>query len=143
MQAADAVKMTYVQLLEMNGLEAPQLPRTRVILKAMALLPRARPLTDTLLVGDTSPNPPYMSLAVDGLVPTLTRTPAVWCVSAGKYLQVWELAALMAVKTSEIIFSGHSESWFRTRLGLAVHVGTFGLALMALMAVPLNKLFSA
>ena len=143
MQAADAGKMTYVQLLEMNGLDTPQLPRSRVILNAMALLPRAKPLTDTLLLGDTSQNPPYMSLAVDGLVPTLTTTSAVWCVSAGKYLQVWELAALMAVKTSEITFVGHSESWFRTRLGLAVHVGNFGLALMALMAVPLNKLFSA
>ena len=125
MQVADVGKMTYVQLLEMNGLDTPQLPRSRVILNAMALLPRAKPLTDTLLLEDTSQNPPYMSLALDGLVPTLTTTSAVWCVSAGKYLQVWELAALMAVKTSEVTFVGHNDALVSHAAGIGRALGQF------------------
>ena len=141
-QANDVGTMTYVQVLEMAGRKAPTQPRVRVLLNVLALLPQARPLTDTLMVGDTSQNLHFMSLATDGLVPTLTMSSAMWCLSAGRHLEVWELAALMAVPVTDVTFAGQSEAWFRGRLGLAVHVGNFGLALLALHATPLMKLLT-
>ena len=48
----------------------------------------------------------------------------------------------MAVPVTDVTFAGQSEAWFRGRLGLAVHVGNFGLALLALHAAPLMKLLT-
>ncbi len=137
-QVADAGRLTYIQVLELNQGVAPDQPRARVILNVMALLPQTQPLNDSLLLADTAQNPPFMTLARDGFVQTLTTNSAVWCLWAGRYLKTWELAALMGFKTREMHFGCQSEHWFRTRLGLAVHVGNFGLALLALMAKPLS-----
>ena len=40
--------------------------------------------------------------------------------------------------TQKLKLEGRSEQWFRKRLGLAVHVPKFALALLAVLAKPLH-----
>ena len=96
------------------------------------------PLSDTLLLVDTSQNPPFGSFPYDGMAPTFKTTSLLWCLSAGRYLHTWELAALMGLDTQKLKLEGQSEPWFRKRLGLAVHVPNSGLALLAVLAKPLH-----
>ena len=101
-------------------------------------LRQRHPLSDTLLLVDTSLNPFFGSFPSDGMAPTLTTTSQLWCLSAGRYLHTWELNALMGLDTQKINREGQSEPWFCKRLGLAVHVPNLGLALLALLAKPLH-----
>ena len=87
---------------------------------------------------DTSPNPGFGSWPYDGMVPTLTTNSVLWCMSAGRELKAWELALLMGFDTSKMVLQGQTESWFRMRLGLTVHVANFGLVLASVMAPPLQ-----
>ena len=48
------------------------------------------------------------------------------------------LAALMGFRAGELRLGGRSERWLMRRLGLTVHVSSFGMMLMALMATPLG-----
>ena len=102
------------------------------------MLPQNQPLKDTLMLLDKSQNPPFGSWPTDGLAPTLTTTSQLWCMSAGRELQAWELAVLMGFDTNKMVLKGQTEAWFRRRLGLAVHVPNFGLVLAAAMANPLQ-----
>ena len=131
-------KMTYIHALEMQGGAAPAQPRARVLLNIVAMLPQNQPLKDTLMLLDKSQNPPFGSWPTDGLAPTLTTTSQLWCMSAGRELQAWELAVLMGFDTNKMVLKGQTEAWFRRRLGLAVHVPNFGLVLAAAMAHPLQ-----
>ncbi len=88
-QVADAGRLTYIQALELNQDMAPDQPRAREILNIMALLPQMQPLSDSILLADTAQNPPFMTLAGDGFVQTLTTNSAVWCLWAGRYLKTW------------------------------------------------------
>ena len=72
------------------------------------------------------------------MAPTFTTTSQLWCLSAGRYLHTWELAALMSLDTQKLEHEGQSEPWFRKRLALAVQVANFGLALLAVLAKPLH-----
>ena len=132
-------KGTYLQALESQGGTGPQQQRARVLLNMFAVDPRHQPLKDTLALIDTSQNPPFGSYPTDGLAPTLTTTSQLWCLSAGRFLESWELAALMGLDTRTFKLKSHSDAWFRKRLGLAVSVPNFGLALMAAMAAPLRR----
>ena len=93
------------------------------------------PLSDTLLLLGTSQNPSFGSFPTDAMAPTFTTTSQLWCWSARRYILTWELAALMGLDTQKLKFEGQSEQWFRKRLGLAVHVPKFGLALLSLLSV--------
>ena len=102
------------------------------------MLPQTQPLKDTLMLVDKSQNPPYGTWTADRLAPTLTTTSQLWCMSAGRELQAWELAVLMGFDVNTMVLKGQTEAWFRRRLGLAVHVPNFGLVLAAAMAHPLR-----
>ena len=131
-------KLTYIHAWEMQGGIGPAQQRPRILLNIMALLPQCHPLHDTLMLVDKSQNPPFGSLPVDGLVPTLTTTSQLWCMSAGRELKASELAAMMGLDTNNMVLKGQTEAWFRKRLGLTVHVPNFGLVLAAAMAHPLK-----
>ena len=131
-------KMAYVHALEMQGGVAPHLPRSRLTLNVAAMLPQSQPLQDTLMIVDKSQNPGFGSWPCDGMAPTLTTNSSLWCMSAGRELKAWELALLMGFDTSKMVLKGHTESWFRTRLGMTVHVANFGLVLAAAMSQPLR-----
>ena len=132
-------KVAYVHALEMQGGVAPTLPRARVMLNIAAMLPQSNPLQDTLMLVDTSQNPPHGTRPHDGMAQTLTTTSQLWCMSAGRELKAWELAALMGFDTSKMALKGQTEAWFRKRLGLTVHVANFGLVLAAVVARPLRS----
>ena len=131
-------KMTYIHCLEMQGGEGPMQPRGRILLNIVAMLRQNQPLKDTLMLVDKSQNPPFGALPTDGLAPTLTTTSSLWCMSAGRELQAWELAVLMGLDINKMVLKGQTEAWFRRRLGLAVHVPNFGLVLAGAMAHPLQ-----
>ena len=135
--------MSYLHCLEMQGGQGPTQPRARVLLNIMALLPQSQPLQDTLLLVDKSQNPPFGPLPTDGLAPTLTTTSQLWCMSAGRELRAWELAALMGFDCHHLVLKGQTEAWFRKRLGMTVHVSNFGLVLAAAMSHPLQRLLVA
>ena len=113
------------------------------MLNIMALLPQNHPLQVTLMFVDTAQNPPFEATPTDGLASTLTTNSQLWCMSAGRYLQTLELAAMMGFATNKMVFKGQTEAWFRKRLGLAVHVPNFGLVLAAVMAHPLKACMAA
>ena len=132
-------KVTYVNALEMQGGDAPTLPRARVMLNIVAMLPQSNPLQDTLMLVDKSQNPGFGTWPSDGMAQTLTTTSQLWCMSAGRELTARELAALMGFDTSKMALKGQTEAWFRKRLGLTVHVANFGLVLAAVVAGPLRQ----
>lgn len=115
-------KATYLQVLEHQGGTGPPQQRARVLLNLFASMRQHHPLSDTLLLVDTSQNPFFGSFPSDGMAPTFTTTSQLWCLSAGRYLHTWELAALMGLGTQKLKLEGQSEPWFRKRLGLAVHI---------------------
>ena len=131
-------KLTYIHALEMQGGAAPMLPRSRVMLNIAALTPGSQPLQDTLMLVEKSQNPGFGSWLHDGMVQTLTTNSSLWCMSAGRELKAWELALLMGFDTSKMVLQGQTESWFRMRLGLTVHVANFGLVLAGALALPLQ-----
>ena len=131
--------LTYLQVMEMNGRKGPQQPRQRVLINLIAILPGAQPLNDTLMVGDVSQNPPFGDLFAQGETPVFTTSSNVWVFQVGQTLRTHHMAALMGLDLSMVTFSAHmSESWFRQRLGMAVHIPNFGLVLMAALAPPLR-----
>ena len=131
--------VTYLQALEMNGRQGPQQPRQRVLINMVAIRPDTQPLNDTLMVGDVSQNPPFGDLFTHGETPAFTTSSKVWVFQVGQMLRTHHMAALMGLDLSMVTFSAHmSESWFRQRLGMAVHIPNFGLVLMAALAPPLR-----
>ena len=141
--ASMAGKMTYMNCLEMQGGTGPKQQRTRILLNTVALLPQSLPLQDSMLLVDKSQNPPFGSWPADGMVPTLTTSSQLWCMSAGRELQTWELAALMGFDCNKMDLSHYSEAWFRKRLGMAVHVPNFGLVMAAAMSHALRQILTA
>ena len=131
-------KATYLQVLDHQGGTGPQQQRARVLLNLLAPMRQHHPLSDTLLLVDTSQNPSFGSFPSDGMAPTFTATSQLWCLSAGRYLYTWELVALMGLDTQKLKLHGQSQPWFRKRLGLAAHVPSFGLAILAVLAKRLH-----
>ena len=106
----------------------------------LALKIEARPLNDTLMVADMSQNPGFGDVKLDEELPTLTTRSCLWSFQIGEVLSVYHLAAMMGFDTTAITFDGDmSPQWFRQRLGMAVHVANFGMALMAVLTPPLSK----
>ena len=87
---------------------------------------------------DKSQNPGFGSWLRDGMAPTLTTNSELWCMSAGRELKACELALLMGFDTSKMVLLGQTESWFRKRLGLTLHVANAGLILASPLVPPLK-----
>jgi len=145
---ADAVSrksstLTYLQVLEMQGRRGPDNPRMRILVNLVAPKVEVQPLNDTLMVADLSQNPPYGSLHGEGDLPTLTTSSHLWCFQIGEVLSVHHLAILMGLDLSAVAFDqGMTETWFRQRLGLALHIGNFGLVLLAAWSPALTQCMS-
>ena len=133
--------MTHLQVLEMHGLHGPNNPRRRLLINLLALRPDASPLNETMMVGDVSQNPPFGDVYTNGYTPVFTTSSCVWVFQIGEILKTSHTAALMGMDLSTVKFSQDmGEPWFRQRLGLAVHIGNFGLVLLAALASPLQAL---
>ena len=129
----------YLQVLEKSGRQGPQQPRQRLLINLMAILPETQPLNDTLMVADVSQNPPFGDMHSAGITPVFTTSSNAWVFQAGQPLRTHHMSALMGLDLSTVTFSEHmSESWFRQRLGLAVHIPNFGMVLLAALTPPLR-----
>ena len=134
-------KLRYVQVLEMNGIVCPAQARCRTWLNILAVHPDAQPLNDTLMIADISQNPGFGSVLFDGVVPTLTTTSALHCLQVGHALNTYQLSSLMGLSLEGVDLRGVQEAWMRRRLGLGVHIASFGLVLLAVMATPLDAIW--
>ena len=72
------------------------------MLGTLALLLLNITLKDALMLPGTSHNPPSGAWPCDGMAPTLTTTSKLWVMPARRYLETWELAALMGVTTTRV-----------------------------------------
>ena len=133
-------KLAYVHAMALHGLPAPESPRLRNFLNVVARLPEVQPLSQTLAVIDVSQTVTMASLRTDRALPTLTTRSRVFSLALGRYLTTAELAFLMGYDLDTYSFQGCSESWFRARLGLCMHVASLGNMIAALIAVPLSSL---
>ena len=141
---AHAGKLTYLQVLELQGGRGPTSPRERTIVNILATQIRAQPLNDTLMIADLSQNPPYGTVLCNGYVPTLTSTSDLWSFQAGSRLSACALGRLMGLSMDRVLVTPEMrEDWFRRRLGQAVHVPTVGVVLLASLAAPLHRLYSS
>ena len=68
--------MTYLQA---SGGGGPTQETCRVLLNNLAVLPPNQPLRGSLMLAAALQNPSDASYPADGLAPTLTTTPRLWC----------------------------------------------------------------
>ena len=131
-------KLTYVQVMTLNGLEAPANPGSRNMLNMYAALPRMHPLNDTLAVSDISQGADRESIRYDGSVPTMATNSQLFCFRTGQFLTLQQKAALQGFRIGTMSFPPRcTEGFFRERLGLAIHVASLGTMLLAALAGPL------
>ena len=129
----------------MHGGHGPDNPRKRIYLNLVALSPKSQPLADTLMVVDLAHklNPPSGDLDNHGEAPTCTAKSDLWVFHAGVALSVQHYSALMGLDLSTVALSRKmTESWMRQRLGMASHIGNFGVVLLAAVTPPLQRLLS-
>ena len=85
------------------------------------------------------PPPHFGDIFAGGDTPVFTTSSNVWVFQIGEALRTRHMAALMGLDLSMVTFSEHmSESRFRQRLGMAVHIPNFGLVLLAALTPPLR-----
>ena len=99
-----------------------------------------QPLAQTLAVIDLSQTVTMASLRTDGAVPTLTTSSRLFSMALGRYITTAELAILMGFDVGSYNLQGCSESWFRARLGLCMHVASLGSMIAALITAPLSSI---
>ncbi len=128
-------KLTYVQVLEMYGHEAPAAPRERNLLNVVALFPSLQPLISTNAILDKSQSIDRMGLKVDGSVGTMATSAAMWSMRDGRTLTACQIAKLMGHKLDDIgVHFKLAETNLRKMLGMSLHVGTAGIAMTGLLA---------
>jgi len=132
-------RLTYIEVLEMMGLDAPQTARERNTLNLVALLPKAQPLDTSLAVLDLSQALDRCPMQTSGLVPTLATNSKPWSVRHGRLLKVWELMALCGLP-KDADMSGQSAHQARHMLGNCMHVADIGAAAAAALFLAMGLL---
>ena len=126
--------LTYIQALEIIGLQVPNSARERNLLNVFACLPEAQPLQDTVMIMDISQSIHRCKPRYDGTVPTMATHARMWSMLAGRELDVSEMAKLMGCELCELNLQYTSAGQMRRMLGMSMHVATAGLALTGLLA---------
>ena len=132
-------KLTYVEVLEMMGLEAPQTARERNILNLVALHPKVNPLDTSQAVLDLSQALDRCTIATSGIVPTLATNSKPWSIRHGRILRVGELMALCGLPSSADM-SGMSAHAARHMLGNCMHVADIGVAVSTALFLAMGLL---
>ena len=127
-------RLSYVQVMALNGLETPETPRVRNFLNVIAKLPENTPLCSTMCIADTSQTATMASVRRDGLVPTLTTRSKLFSFRSGRFLSTAQLSVLMGFDVQAYDFAGTSETWWRGRMCLGMHVSCLGSMLAAAIA---------
>ena len=132
-------RLAYTQVMALQGLPCSTSPRENNFLNVAARLPEAQPLNATWFVADVSQTVTMASLRHDGSLPTLTTTSKIFAFKIARFLSAAELSAVMGFNITSYNCEGCSETWWRRRLGLCMHVSSLGAMLLALVAVPLSR----
>ncbi len=131
-------KLTYTQVMALNGLPIPTSPRVLNLLNVIARMPELQPLEQTLGVIDTSQTVTMGSLRRDGAIPTLTTSSHIFCLQQGGYLSTGHLSSLMGFDVADYDLQGCTEAWWRKRLGLCMHPASIGSMMLVLISAPLS-----
>ena len=140
---AEDGRLTYIHVLEASGRPGPQSPKARNMLNVTALLPASQPLTNTRMVIDYSQSATMPAMQADGTTPTFTTSTSLWSMQAGEALTGADMAGLMGFRMEHIHLVGLTQPWFKKKLGLSVHVASFGVIMLAGIASPLAQFWIA
>ena len=132
-------KLTYVEILEMNGLAAPMSARERNLLNLVAHHPKTGQLNYSLAILDLSQGIDRLTLMTNGIVPTLVTNSRPWSMRHGRTLTVGELMALSGLPPTADM-EGQSEASARSMVGNAMHVAGVGLATSAALFLAMGLL---
>jgi len=91
----DRRDLTYVDVLELQGLATPSSARERHMLNVFSHLPRVLPMRDSLAIFDLSQAIDWVSIRTDGVAPTVATQSILWSMRDGKSLSVTQVAELM------------------------------------------------
>ena len=130
---AAAQKLTYIQVLELQGGQGPRSPRERNLLNILAVMPRNMPLQTSTCIVDLSQSADFAQPRWDGTVPTIATNSAMHCFRSGKRLSTYQMAALMGLRLEAVDLTHVTENQFRVRLGLSIHIAVMGFMLLALL----------
>ena len=73
-----------------------------------------------------------------GDVPTITTRSSLFCFRLGACLDTIQLAALMGSDLNTLDLGSFTEAWVRQRIGLCVHIASYGVAIMGALAMPMS-----
>lgn len=130
-------KLTYVEYLEMHGLQGPESARERHLLNVVARHPKVSPLEHSLAVTDVSQGIDRLTLFTNGIVPTLATNSRPWSMRHARYLTVGELIALCGLPPSTNM-TGQTETAARFMLGNCMHAADVGIATSAALGLAMG-----
>ena len=120
-------RITYLERMEMMGLQGPTSARERNMLNLVALHPETTPLDTTLAVVDLSQGLDRFTFMANGVVPTLATNSKPWSIRHGRALRVGELMALRGLPSTADM-SGMRGNAARAMLGNCMHVADVRVA---------------
>lgn len=130
-------KLTYVEVMEMMGLEGPTSARERNLLNLVALHPKAVPLDTSLAILDLSQGIDRLTIMANGIIPTLATNSRPWSMRHARVLTVGELMAACGLPPAADMRE-QTESSARFMLGNCMHVADIGIAVSAALFLALG-----
>jgi hypothetical protein len=120
-------RLTYCEVLEMQGKRAPTSARERNLLNIMAF--QSQPLSGSYAVLDRTQSINRTGFRADGLLPTFCKSSRFWAMGLGMDIPVEWMAAIFG-HSGRSNFEGLSASAVMSLLGNSMHVADVG-AIMA------------
>jgi hypothetical protein len=120
--------LTYVELIEWMGMEAPKSPRERHVLNVMAWWDKDTQPDRSNLVIDLSQGIARLSERMDGNMFTIAKNAKIWLMRLGHVMHISDVISLFGVPEN-IDFGQQSLRGAMALLGNSMHVADIGCAL--------------
>ena len=128
-------ELTYVSTVEVVlGMAVPDSPRERSVLNIVARLPNYQPIASSSLVCDYSQSIAMAQIRNDGALPTVATKSIFWSFADGMQLENHHVAHLHGHRHDDADYKALSDNAFKQALGLGVHVGCIGTAMLSTIA---------
>ena len=132
--AFDGTRLSYLQVVEKQGLVVCQSQRERNMINIMAAHQAVNPLQWTAAVMDKSQSIYRNALRADNVIGALATNASVFSFADGESLTTAEVAKLMGHQMERLNLDGISESKLRHMLGMPLHKTVAGLLLIGLLS---------
>ena len=128
-------ELTYVSTVEVAlGMPVPASPRERNLLNIVARLPNYQPIASSSLVCDYSQSIAMAQIRNDGALPTVATSSMFWSFADGVQLKNHHVAHLQGHRHDDADYKALSDNAFKQAIGLGLHVGCIGTAMMSTIA---------